>query len=136
MSLNKFMHPRNIYRTPPDFTQLALDYADFRNAGSLVRHIGKIIKKTVITYLALSSQNIKGKFYVDFQDANAIRTLTKCLLDRDFSLQVHLPADKLVPTLPLRLNYILWLEDIVKVAGRRSEGGVTGVDIGKNRHYS
>lgn len=34
--MNKFMHPRNIYRTPPNFTQLALDFEEFRNAGKLV----------------------------------------------------------------------------------------------------
>lgn len=65
---------------------------------------------------------------MDFQDANALRVLTKCLLKKDFSLNVHLPVDKLVPTLPLRLNYILWLEDIIAVAGISDI--VTGVDIG------
>lgn len=24
------MHPRNIYKTPPNFKQLAIDYPDFR----------------------------------------------------------------------------------------------------------
>lgn len=37
MSLNKFMHPRNIYRTPPDFKQLAIEFAEFRNVSKMVR---------------------------------------------------------------------------------------------------
>lgn len=65
---------------------------------------------------------------VNFKDENTLRTLTKCLLHRDFELDVILPPDKLVPTLPLRLNYILWIEDILKVAGITSN--VTGIDIG------
>lgn len=39
-----------------------------------------------------------------------------------------LPVDKLTPTLPLRLNYILWIEDLVDYAGLRTD--VVGIDIG------
>lgn len=31
------MHPRNIYRDAPDFTQLALSYPEFRSLGTLVK---------------------------------------------------------------------------------------------------
>lgn len=31
------MHPRNIYRTPPDFKQLAIDFEEFRNVSQMVR---------------------------------------------------------------------------------------------------
>lgn len=62
----------------------------------------------------------------------ALQALTRCLLLKDFNLDVNLPSDKLIPTLPLRLNYILWLEDILKVAG--CVGNVTGIDIGKNNN--
>lgn len=31
------MHPRNIYRTPPDFKQLAIDFEEFRNVSKMVR---------------------------------------------------------------------------------------------------
>lgn len=65
---------------------------------------------------------------INFKDENSLRTLTKCLLHKDFQLEVVLPPDKLVPTLPLRLNYILWIEDILKVAGIETQA--TGVDIG------
>lgn len=37
--MNKFMHPRNIYKTPPDFKQLAIDYEDFRSISKIVNLI-------------------------------------------------------------------------------------------------
>lgn len=36
MSLNKFMHPRNIYRRPPDFKILAIKYPEFRKHAKQV----------------------------------------------------------------------------------------------------
>lgn len=36
MSVNRFMHPRNIYKTPPDFNQLAIDYEEFRRISKMV----------------------------------------------------------------------------------------------------
>ncbi len=66
---------------------------------------------------------------VNFKDENTLRTLTKCLLHKDFRLDVILPPDKLIPTLPLRLNYILWVEDILNTADRKSN--IVGIDIGR-----
>lgn len=37
MSMNNFIHPRNVYRNPPDFTQLALAYPELREFGTMVR---------------------------------------------------------------------------------------------------
>ena len=52
---------------------------------------------------------------------------------------MNIPDTRLVPTLPLRLNYLLWLEDLLYLgAWRRGGGGgqqvtpVVGVDIGKS----
>ncbi|KAG4065220.1 hypothetical protein HA402_012662 [Bradysia odoriphaga] len=106
MSMNQFMHPRNKYKIPPNFTDLAVEYPEFR----LISHL-----------------NVNGKVTINFKDENTLRTLTKCLLHKDFELDVTLPPDKLVPTLPLRLNYILWIEDILKTAGITNN--VTGIDI-------
>lgn len=79
-------------------------------------------------------QDINGKVRLDFQHDATLRTLTACLLHRDFGLRVHLPVGKLVPTLPLRLNYILWLEDVLRVVSSASDSAfpapVTGIDIG------
>ncbi|GFS12673.1 methyltransferase-like protein [Elysia marginata] len=105
MSLNKYMHPRNRYKNAkPSFLQLALKYPDFR---------------------AMTTQDESGKVFLDFKNADALRALTRCLLKEDFDLTVELPMDRLVPTLPLRLNYIHWLEDIVGADETK-----WGIDIG------
>lgn len=106
MALNKFMHPRNIYKNKkPDFKALAIKYPEFR------KHV---------------TQDLAGKVYLDFKKPLALRALTTVLLKEDFSLDVDLPIDRLIPTIPLRLNYIHWIEDIL---GEKS-GTISGVDIG------
>ncbi|GJE92247.1 S-adenosyl-L-methionine dependent methyltransferase [Phanerochaete sordida] len=104
------MHPRNPYRTPPNFTALAESYPELQC----------FLKKT---------SNGVG---IDFQDEAAQRCLTRALLHRDFALSLELPIDRLCPPVPNRLNYILWIEDILSVhasvAPACSE--VAGVDIG------
>lgn len=57
-----------------------------------------------------------------------MRALTKCCLHKDFNLEVELPPDKLLPTIPLRLNYLLWIEDLIKHSSITEK--ITGVDIG------
>jgi U6 snRNA m6A methyltransferase len=88
----------------------------------------------VSVYLSISHwgfkfQGLNGKVKIDFKNEQALRSLTRCLLLKDFGLDVELPPDKLVPTLPLRLNYILWLEDIFIALGR--SGCIAGIDIGR-----
>ena len=109
MSLNKFMHPRNKYRNQkPSFKELALEYPDF----------GKHTTR----------DEESGKVHLDFKDPSALRALTKTLLKHDFELDVDLPSDRLVPTIPLRLNYIHWIEDILD----NTEGEIRGIDIGEH----
>ncbi|KAF9822652.1 hypothetical protein SFRURICE_012431 [Spodoptera frugiperda] len=107
MALNKYMHPRNIYKTPPDFGKLSILYPEFA---------------------AISKSDVTGKIGIDFKDPHALRVLTKCLLKSDFNLEVDIPADRLVPTLPLRLNYILWIEDLMEAIQRKEN--IRGLDIG------
>lgn len=68
-----------------------------------------------------------GKPVVNFQDERSIAILTKCLLHKDFDLKVDFPVNRLIPTLPLRLNYILWIEDILNTFGIKDG---SGIDIG------
>ncbi|KAG7163978.1 RNA N6-adenosine-methyltransferase METTL16-like [Homarus americanus] len=64
--LNKFMHQRNRYRTPPSFKKLATQYPEFREH---------------CTY------DLSGKVHLDFKNPKAVRALTTCLLDQDFGLK-------------------------------------------------
>ncbi|KAI9490516.1 hypothetical protein BDB00DRAFT_837495 [Zychaea mexicana] len=69
--------------------------------------------------------------YIDFKDSEAVRTLTWCLLKRDFGLDVKLPADRLCPPVPNRLDYILWIEDILKETLPTDQFDMAhGIDIG------
>ena len=110
MALNKYMHPRNPYKTKkPNFMELAIKYPEFR---------------------AKVTQNLSGKVILDFKDPEALRALTVALLQDDFGLVVSLPIDRLIPTVPQRLNYILWLEDIFE-----NSRELKGIDIGKYIRY-
>ncbi|XP_035692171.1 RNA N6-adenosine-methyltransferase mettl16-like isoform X1 [Branchiostoma floridae] len=116
MALNKYMHPRNKYKNnPPDFAVLAKKYPDFAQ------------------YVTYNKSETRG--FINFKDPEAMRCLTCTLLKEDFGLEVEIPNDRLIPTLPLRLNYIHWIEDLLqgmddvtKEAG--DSGKVTGIDIG------
>ncbi|KAI0685203.1 S-adenosyl-L-methionine dependent methyltransferase [Cytidiella melzeri] len=104
------MHPRNPYQAPPDFLALAENYP------ALKPHL---VKAAV-------------GYSIDFHDSNAQRCLTQALLHRDFSLKLSVPEDRLCPPVSNRLNYILWLQDVMTsscpVGGETRT--VTGVDIG------
>lgn len=107
MALNKFMHPRNIYKEKkPNFRELAVKYPEFR------RH---------------ASQETSGKVTINFKEPDALRALSTALLKEDFGLDVNIPADRLVPTIPLRLNYIHWIEDILKTTWNDK---IRGIDVG------
>ncbi|ESO91743.1 hypothetical protein LOTGIDRAFT_121844 [Lottia gigantea] len=106
MALNKFMHPRNLYRNKkPDFASLALKYPEFKE---------------------LSSQDFNGKVTLDFKNPESVRILTQTLLKEDFNLDIEIPTDRLVPTLSSRLNYIHWIEDMFS----DQYEGLNGIDIG------
>jgi len=66
--------------------------------------------------------------HVEFRDPASLRALTWALLKDDFNIDVSIPLDRLIPTVPLRLNYILWLEDIFSLATKPQ---LHGIDIGK-----
>nr|XP_033321607.1 U6 small nuclear RNA (adenine-(43)-N(6))-methyltransferase isoform X3 [Megalopta genalis] len=109
MSLRKFMHSRNRYKNIPDFKQLALLYPAFRNVANI---------------------DLTGKVKLDFKNEECLRVLTEVLLKHDFNLDVKIPPNKLVPTLPLRLNYVLWIEDLIKHSSFCEMKEAIGIDIG------
>ncbi|KAK6625390.1 hypothetical protein RUM43_005687 [Polyplax serrata] len=100
-------HPKNIYKTPPNFKQLAIQYPDF----------AKYIK-----------QELSGRTSVDYQNPKAVRELTKTLLKKDFNLDVEIDVTRLIPRVPLCLNYILWIDDLLHTF-EHSETP-KGIDIG------
>ncbi|XP_031844274.1 U6 small nuclear RNA (adenine-(43)-N(6))-methyltransferase [Nomia melanderi] len=109
MSLRKFMHPRNPYKKIPDFKHLALSYPSFCNIANI---------------------DLTGKVKIDFKNGESLRVLTEVLLKHDFNLEVKIPPNKLVPTLPLRLNYVLWIEDLIKHSSFCEMKETIGIDIG------
>ncbi|GFV86253.1 RNA N6-adenosine-methyltransferase mettl16 [Trichonephila clavipes] len=108
MAFNSFMHERNIYKNRPDFIKIATDYPEFRKYVDYDR---------------------KGKARIDFTNTAALRALTKVLLKKDFNLSVEIPDGFLIPTIPQRLNYILWIEDLLTAIPQNNEI-VSAVDIG------
>lgn len=74
-------------------------------------------------------QDISGKVSLDFKNLESVQALTSTLLKEDFSLDVEVPLNRLIPTLPLRLNYLLWIEDLLGCNNITET--VRGIDIGK-----
>ncbi|XP_030250473.1 RNA N(6)-adenosine-methyltransferase mettl16 [Sparus aurata] len=106
MALNKSMHPRNRYKDkPPDFGYLASKYPDFQ------QHV---------------HTSLTGRPVVNFKEPEAVRALTCTLLKEDFGLTIEIPLERLIPTVPLRLNYIHWVEDLID--GQKQPR--RGIDIG------
>ncbi|KAJ0063424.1 hypothetical protein NL108_002678 [Boleophthalmus pectinirostris] len=106
MALNKSMHPRNRYKDkPPDFAYLASKYPEFQ------QHV---------------QTSLVGRPVVNFKEPEAVRALTCTLLKEDFGLTIEIPLERLIPTVPLRLNYIHWVEDLID--GQKQPR--RGIDIG------
>ncbi|KAJ6151576.1 hypothetical protein N7470_007173 [Penicillium chermesinum] len=101
---------RALYKGGIDFKALALQSPEF------AKHLS-------------SSQQL------DFNDPEAVRQLTITLLRLDFGLEVKLPEDRLCPPVPNRLNYILWVQDLLdsttgKISTRYDpERKVLGLDM-------
>jgi len=66
---------------------------------------------------------------IDFKSVPAQRRLTEALLFLDLNVSLALPDDRLCPPVPNRLNYVLWIQDIVKTFALADES-VRGIDIG------
>ncbi|KAI9285370.1 hypothetical protein BC943DRAFT_360465 [Umbelopsis sp. AD052] len=109
IDLGENMHERNIYRNNrPNFKALAEEFPGIRD---------------FVHY----SENDSA--YIDFKNAEASRALTKCLFKKDFDLDVDIPENTLCPPIPNRLNYILWIEDLLSESQVKMTP-VRGIDIG------
>lgn len=83
------------YDNPPDFKRLSEQYPTF----------------TPFVYFNQKSRN----YSIDWNDSKAVKELTKCLLKKDFNITYwDIPEGYLIPTLTSRLNYLHWINDIVK----------------------
>eukprot|EP00201_Polytomella_parva_P004907 CAMPEP_0175079366 /NCGR_PEP_ID=MMETSP0052_2-20121109/24775_1 /TAXON_ID=51329 ORGANISM="Polytomella parva, Strain SAG 63-3" /NCGR_SAMPLE_ID=MMETSP0052_2 /ASSEMBLY_ACC=CAM_ASM_000194 /LENGTH=651 /DNA_ID=CAMNT_0016349673 /DNA_START=86 /DNA_END=2041 /DNA_ORIENTATION=- len=109
----KTMHGLNIYcNKPPDFLQLAND---------------EPILKPFVTDVSAG-----GRVRFPYTSWEATRALTAALLSRDFGVQWSLPHGYLIPPVPNRLNYILWISDLLYLSGLDPSSGseIHGLDIG------
>ncbi|CEJ62202.1 hypothetical protein PMG11_10710 [Penicillium brasilianum] len=102
---------RNLYKNDIDFAALALQSRDF-------------------------AKHLRFNGQLDFHDETAVRQLTISLLQHDFGLKVELPADRLCPPVPNRLNYIIWVQDLLDSASGTvhdtydPDREVVGLDVG------
>ncbi|KAG8919624.1 hypothetical protein FRC01_001201, partial [Tulasnella sp. 417] len=106
------MHDRNPYRNGVDFRVLAEAYLPLK------------------PFIFATSKGASG---IDFKNEEAQRQLTQALLSRDFGLSLgSLPSDRLCPPVPNRLDYVLWIQDIVDktLEGDSEALSVLGIDIG------
>lgn len=88
-----------------------------------------LVDLTVIM-LCIILQDLKGKIKIDFQKQESLRVLTETLLKHDFDLHISIPPDNLNPAITLRMNYILWIEDLMRHSNSKMNE-ITGIDIGK-----
>ncbi|KAK9389252.1 hypothetical protein V1515DRAFT_595307 [Lipomyces mesembrius] len=83
------MHLRNPYtQNPPDFRALAESYVKL-------------------------AKFLHDDATIDFTDAEAVCALTEALLHKDFDIDIELLPDRLCPRVANRLNYILWIQDLL-----------------------
>lgn len=109
-NFNAFMHRRNIFRKEPDFKKLVYDYHELKQ------------------FMTVGS---KDKLKFDFKNPNALRALTCALLHGYFQKEIEIPNDRMIPAVPQRLNYICWIEDLVKLLENQVyDLSVIGIDIG------
>ncbi|XP_064234182.1 RNA N6-adenosine-methyltransferase METTL16 isoform X2 [Aotus nancymaae] len=69
-------------------------------------------------------------YSLNFKDPEAVRALTCTLLREDFGLSIDIPLERLIPTVPLRLNYIHWVEDLIGHQDSDKSSLRRGIDIG------
>ncbi len=105
------MHTENPYQSDYDFERLASHNSELK------------------THIILNPSGIKT---IDFGDSNTVYALNKALLLADFKLESYdLPKGYLIPPIPGRLDYLLYIQDILlKKINIQKSTEVRGLDIG------
>ncbi|TDH73359.1 hypothetical protein CCR75_007113 [Bremia lactucae] len=114
--LSALTHDRNRYKDkPPDFYALGQIYPEFKQ---YLRNIDDDMCRASLAW----------------NDPFAVRELTKTLLLHDFGLQWNIPINRLCPPLPNRLNYIHWIEDLLREQQKPDQKScatvISGIDVG------
>lgn len=59
---------------------------------------------------------------------------------RDFGVKLNIPEDRLCPPVPNRMNYALWIQDIIRqtwsITGSESHEAIRGIDMFVLSHSS
>ncbi|KNZ82212.1 Putative methyltransferase C27D7.08c [Termitomyces sp. J132] len=127
------MHSRNVYTSLLDFEVLARSYPPLSQQF--------VVHTPIYFYHAPDLQLPSVSAVAPSTSTMTLHRgpcLTQALLKRDFGLELQLPKDRLCPPVPNRLNYVLWIQDIVTELQRtlpivfrgRTTCTVRGLDIG------
>ena len=105
------MHAENPYQAPYDFTKYTKVYVPLKN------------------YIVL---NPSGQETINFSDSNAVYALNKAMLLADYKLQDYiLPKGYLIPPVPGRLDYLLYLKDFLSEKFNiNTDKPLKGLDMG------
>lgn len=105
------MHPDNPYQHPYNFTKYIEAYEPLKNHVVL---------------------NPSGQETIHFSDSNAVYALNKAMLLADYSLEDYvLPKGYLIPPVPGRLDYLLYLREfLLKRFNLSAKKPLKGLDMG------
>ena len=86
----------------------------------------------LIEYVLPVGEPNQGKqaYKLDFRNAAAVACLTEAIMAAEWSVKVKVPIDQLIPAVPLRLNYIKWIETLLSTISEFRSNPVKGIDIG------
>ncbi|CCM00501.1 uncharacterized protein FIBRA_02535 [Fibroporia radiculosa] len=129
------MHPRNPYQNPPDFQQLAdaypplKPYLVYSYHGVTIDFMDESAQRSDSSQMGCRVLIYPPYSIIETQN----RRLTEALLYRDFQVTINIPEDRICPPVPNRLNYILWLQDVVDATAiaepTDSERKISGIDM-------
>lgn len=97
-------------------------------ARKVPRSVTSITAKASPNFLSLAAKHDylrpyvtdhKGKGVLDFKDWSAVHALARAHLQEDFGvMEWSVPAGHLIPAIPNRLAYLLWISDLLHLSSR------------------